>query len=99
MLSVVLPAALPELLPPADDEPPIAFEFVEVLDGALRFPDVPSLGALLMLELEPVPDVSPVLVAPPCSRLHATIANAAQRIKINFFIADMFGRVFSFLLF
>ena len=93
-------AALPELVPPAEDELPVAFELVEVLDGALRFPEVPSLGELLMLlEPEPVPDVSPVLVAPPCSRLHATIANAAQRMKINFFIADMFGRVFSFLFF
>lgn len=95
--------ALPELVPPADDELPVAFELVEVLDGALRFPDVPSvpvLGELLMvLELEPLPEVSPVFVAPPCSRLQATIANAAQRMKINFFIADFVRSCFSFLLF
>jgi hypothetical protein len=94
--------ALPELVPPADDEPPVAFELVEVLDGALRFPDVPSvpvLDELLMLfELEPLPDVSPVFVAPPCFRLHATIANAAQRMKVNFFIADFVRSYFSFLL-
>jgi hypothetical protein len=82
----------PVLVPPAEEAPPAAELVVIPLEGAFRVPEETSL--LSVVGLEPLLGVSPVLVAAPCSRLQATIANAAQTMKINFFIADMFG-VFS----
>ena len=48
-----------------------------------------ELGVLLMLLL--VLGCSPVLIPPPCSCLHPTNANAAQKIRIVFFMVDSFS--------
>jgi hypothetical protein len=86
-LFVSNPLELPELLLPGLEAAPVAREFVVALLG----PSVLELGVLLMvLELLPEPEVSPVLLAPPCSRLQAVreSAAAAQRMTIVLFIAD-----------
>jgi hypothetical protein len=57
-----------------------------VLGLTLLLVSLLELGALLALLAEL--GCSPVLVAPPSCRLQPTSANAAQRIRIDFFIVD-----------
>jgi len=76
-----------ELVPPGlvalPDEPEFRPFSVALLPVP---PDVALLD--IVLEPAPVPDVSPVLLPPPWFGPQPTSANAAQTMRIDFFIAD-----------